>query len=260
MVFASSSSVQHPTTRRRGSTTAMGGLCSGKQFDAPVEENEVILNVYDVGTSIAMHDLNNVLHMIGTGVYHASTQIGEESEWAYGFCEKGSGVFHCPPKAYPFTFRESINMGKGMVQTTHQTCQEITATIEKLKKQWMGSDYDLLHQNCCHFAVALCKALKVKEVPSWVINLAAAGAAVMAEEHALEEAMHVAAVKVVTSADGLGLAIKDSIIDAAKAGRIAEECYERDCLGRHKIKAKASDVLLRTGHLKTGQANMCCSV
>lgn len=169
----------------------MGGLCSGKQVDAPVEENEVILNVYDVGTSIAMHDLNNVLHMIGTGVYHASTQIGEDVEWAYGFCEKGSGVFHCPPKAYPFTFRESINMGKSPLSK-----EEITATIEKLKKHWLGSDYDLLHQNCCHFAVALCKALKVKEVPSWVTNLAAAGAAIMAEEHALEEAMHVAAVKV----------------------------------------------------------------
>jgi hypothetical protein len=36
---------------------------------------------------IAMHDLNNVLHMIGPGVYHASTQIGEDVEWAYGFCE-----------------------------------------------------------------------------------------------------------------------------------------------------------------------------
>ena len=36
---------------------------------------------------IAMHDLNNVLHLIGTGVYHASTQLGEEREWAYGFCE-----------------------------------------------------------------------------------------------------------------------------------------------------------------------------
>ena len=34
-----------------------------------------------------MHDLNNVLHLIGTGVYHASTQLGEEREWAYGFCE-----------------------------------------------------------------------------------------------------------------------------------------------------------------------------
>ena len=38
-----------------------------------------------------MHDLNNVLHMIGTGVYHASTQIGEDAEWAYGFCEMLSG-------------------------------------------------------------------------------------------------------------------------------------------------------------------------
>lgn len=32
--------------------------------------------------------------------------------------------------------------------------------------------------------------------------------------------------KVVASADGLGLAIKDSIMEAAKAGRIAEECRE----------------------------------
>lgn len=27
-----------------------------------------------------MHDLNNVLHMIGTGVYHASTQIGDQEQ------------------------------------------------------------------------------------------------------------------------------------------------------------------------------------
>lgn len=33
-----------------------------------------------------MHELNNVLHFLGTGVYHAATQIGDE-EWAYGFCQ-----------------------------------------------------------------------------------------------------------------------------------------------------------------------------
>ena len=35
--------------------------------------------------------------------------------------------------------------------------------------------------------------------------------------------------QVVSSADGLGLAVKDAIVDAAKAGKIAEEC--RDAKG-----------------------------
>jgi len=229
------------------------GFCGYKQQDGPLAENEVRLNVYDVGTSIAMHDLNNVLHLIGTGVYHASTQLGEEREWAYGFCEKGSGVFHCPPKQYPFTFRESINLGK-----TPLSKAEIDAAIAKLKTDFQGPDYDLLHQNCCHFAVAMCKALKVKDVPAWVTNLAAAGAAIMAEEKAVEHAIHDLAYQVVASADGLGLAIKDSIMEAAKAGRIAEECFEEDCFGSKKVKVKASDVLVKTGHLKPTQATLCC--
>ena len=28
-----------------------------------------------------MHDLNNVLHLIGTGVYHASTQMGDQERF-----------------------------------------------------------------------------------------------------------------------------------------------------------------------------------
>ncbi|CAK9060046.1 Desumoylating isopeptidase 1 homolog (DeSI-1) (Polyubiquitinated substrate transporter) (POST) [Durusdinium trenchii] len=234
------------------------GSCGTKE----VAEGDIVLNVYDVGTSIGMHDLNNVLHMIGTGVYHASTQIGDQ-EWAYGYCEKGCGVFHCKPRGYPFTYRESINLGPSPLSP-----EQIHQEIEKLKQVWLGPQYDLLHRNCCHFAVALCamskcvkpgQALQVKEVPGWVTNLAAAGATIMAEEHAIEEGVHWLAQKATSAVEGLEHSVRDAILEAAKAGRIAEECFEQDCLGRHKVQVKACHVLVRTGHLKeVPDTNMWC--
>ncbi|OLQ11877.1 DeSI-like protein [Symbiodinium microadriaticum] len=87
--------------------------CSGQEV---IGEQDVILNVYDVGNSFEMDFLNNVLYLVGTGVYHAGTQIGKEVEWAYGYTPKGSGVFHCEPKGYPFKFRQSIKLGTTPLQ------------------------------------------------------------------------------------------------------------------------------------------------
>merc|ERR1712032_982970 len=75
--------------------------------------------------------------------------------------------------------------------------------IAQLKQEWIGTEYDLLRHNCCVFSNILCEKLGVGSIPSWVTNLAAAGA---------------------TVGDGM-LVVKDkaqrtAIMAAAKAGKV----------------------------------------
>ena len=48
--------------------------------------------------------------------------------------------------------------------------------------------------------------------------------------------MHFPLLQVVSSADGIGLVLKDAIVEAAKAGQIAEECRDAKGLARGKGK------------------------
>ncbi|CAE7540589.1 unnamed protein product [Symbiodinium natans] len=230
-----------------------------------IQEKDVILNVYDVGNSLKMDYLNDVLYLIGTGVYHSGTQIGEKEEWAYGYTEKGSGVFHCKPRSYPFMFRKSVKLGK-----TPLTQEEIQEAIAKLATQFQGQDYDLLHCNCCHFAVALCQALQVEEVPHWVTSLAGAAAFVVDEEQAVQSELHNLWTKVLSGAEAVEESIHDAIWGHASTslqGKIdtptapvpekVSQCYVTDMWGRKKVTAKASDVLQKAGILEGG-AKMCC--
>lgn len=242
--------------------------CSGKEV---IGEQDVILNVYDVGNSFEMDFLNNVLYLVGTGVYHAGTQIGKEVEWAYGYTPKGSGVFHCEPKGYPFKFRQSIKLG-----TTPLQGEELKEAIVKLEDQFQGEDYDLLHKNCCHFAVALCQALQVENVPHWVTSLAGIAAFVVDEEQAVAHGLHNLWNKVLSGAEEMEESVHDAIWGHAERhaelmitqGQPADggvvqiqekvdDIYTTDCWGRKKVTAKASDVLKRAGKLE-GDAGLCC--
>merc|ERR1711879_652081 len=101
--------------------------------------------------------------------------MGGGTECSYGACdEDGSGVFTCLPRqCEAHSYRESIAMGK-----TSLSNRDVEKVLVKLCTDWRGSDYDLLHKNCCHFSQELCRQLGVDEVPPWVMSLAGAGAAV----------------------------------------------------------------------------------
>ncbi len=83
------------------------------------------------------------------------------SEWSYGYCEKGSGVYSSCPALHPmFSYRESAEMG-----TTLLDEQQVNRILAKLSKVWDGRSYDMLSRNCNHFCDALCQCLGVGKIP-----------------------------------------------------------------------------------------------
>jgi len=85
----------------------------------------------------------------------------EGDEWSYGYCPRGTGVFACAPKENPmYSYRESVVLG-----VTTKEAKEVKEIINKLKKEWPGTKYDLLKANCNHFCEELCKELQVGPFP-----------------------------------------------------------------------------------------------
>jgi len=126
----------------------------------------VTLHIYDLNA-----DMNKGLRLLGTGAFHSAVEVNG-LEWSYGFSEFGTGVFSCPPRQCAGAeYREAIAMGR-----TELSEAEVNAVIEDLKRKWSGVEYDLLRHNCCVFSNAMCLALGAGPIPTWVTNLAAAGA------------------------------------------------------------------------------------
>lgn len=141
---------------------------------------QVYLNVYDVSNAQAQEaadkssdtivKLNNITRQLGIGgVFHGGVEIHEYgSEWSFGYCERGTGVYRCQPKKNPmYVYREQIDLG-----VTLKTKQEVENILRTMKQTWPGLSYDLLSRNCCHFCDELCKQLGVKPVPGWLNRFA----------------------------------------------------------------------------------------
>jgi hypothetical protein len=142
-------------------------------------------------------------------------------EWSYGYNPDRTGVFSVPPKeCKSHIFRESVELGQ-----TSLSEDEINAIIEQMKVDWPGMEYDLLRHNCVLFSDAFAQELGVGPIPSWVTNLAGAGATLMDGFEAGKKTVEPAL-----------------IIAKAKAGAIDE---------KYKIsstcKAKARDLLIKAG-------------
>eukprot|EP00438_Fugacium_kawagutii_P030266 Skav219078 [mRNA] locus=scaffold1777:74971:75642:- [translate_table: standard] len=132
---------------------------------------KVILHIYHVSTDSRVGTINEYLEAMGTGAYHAGVEV-DGKEWSYGYSPDNTGVFSCPPKGCKaHVYKDSLDMGE-----TLKSKSEIADTIDEMKGTWLGLDYDLLHKNCCVFSKELVEKLGCGPVPSWVTNLAAAGA------------------------------------------------------------------------------------
>lgn len=131
----------------------------------------VTLHIYDVSTDDLISKVNQYLAPVGTGAFHGAVEV-YGLEWSYGYLERGTGVFYCTPmQCSAHRYRESVSMGK-----TSMSEEQVENLLRQLKNEWPGADYDLLRHNCCHFCDALCCRLGVGNIPTWVTNLAAAGA------------------------------------------------------------------------------------
>lgn len=167
----------------------------------------VILHIYDVGGSSAVSGLNKGLSAMGTGAFHGGVEV-YGTEWSFGGCDSGTGVFDCPPKGCDVhKYRESVDMG-----STTLSEGEVTAIIERMSDAWPGVEYDILRKNCVLFSDAFCVELGVGHIPAWCLNLAGAGATVCDGAGKAKDAAQAAA-----------------IMAAAKAGQIDPK-YELSAL------------------------------
>ncbi|CAN6192144.1 unnamed protein product [Urochloa humidicola] len=141
---------------------------------------EVVAHVYDVAN--AGTD-NTVLHInrffkdaIGLGgIFHTAIQVYGDEEWSFGYCERGTGVFSCPPCKNPmYTYRESIVLGK-----TNCCILKVNQILRELSWEWPGQSYELLSRNCNHFCNTFCEKLEVPKLPGWVNRFANAGDAAL---------------------------------------------------------------------------------
>ena len=123
---------------------------------------DVSVNVYDLAP------MNDFLYHAGLGLYHTGVVINGAE---YTFASEG-GVFKHTPRAVPNAkFREQINMG-----TFPGGHAEVQAVVDSLGDEKFGpDDYNILRNNCNHFAAALCWKLLQKKIPGYVNRVADIG-------------------------------------------------------------------------------------
>merc|ERR1711908_201700 len=106
----------------------------------------VTLHVYDVGKNNKIKAANHVLHVLGSGAYHAAIEV-YGLEWSFAKCSIGTGVFWCEPtQCNDHQYREAIALGSARL-----SCTEIDVIVHDLSVKWRGKDYDPFLKNCCHF-------------------------------------------------------------------------------------------------------------
>mmetsp|Transcript_21317 Transcript_21317/g.46558 ORF Transcript_21317/g.46558 Transcript_21317/m.46558 type:complete len:502 (-) Transcript_21317:1317-2822(-) len=135
---------------------------------------KVGLSVYDVTNASSdqannfVVKLNNITHQLGMGgVFHGAIAI-EGLEWSFGYCDSGTGVYCCEEKQNPmYYFRETVDLGE-----TPKTKQQVKDILQRLKREWLGSSYELLSRNCCHFCYEFAKELDCKDPPAWLNRFA----------------------------------------------------------------------------------------
>uniref|UniRef100_A0A0A9CHX3 PPPDE domain-containing protein n=1 Tax=Arundo donax TaxID=35708 RepID=A0A0A9CHX3_ARUDO len=141
---------------------------------------EVVAHIYDVanaGSDATVLHINRFFKdAIGLGgIFHTAIQVYGDEEWSFGFCERGTGVFSCPPSKNPmYTFRESIVLGN-----TNCSIFTVNQILRELSWEWPGGSYELLSRNCNHFCNTFCEKLDVPKLPGWVNRFANAGDAAL---------------------------------------------------------------------------------
>lgn len=117
----------------------------------------VYLNVYDLSQD------NSFLHNFGFGAYHSGLEINGV-EYTFG---QGGVVSHEPKGAEmdgQCKFRERILLGE-----TDMPHSQIERHLSKLRDQFAGETYHIMHRNCNHYTEAVSRAIFRKSVqPAWV--------------------------------------------------------------------------------------------
>ena len=141
----------------------------------------VLLQVYELGKGSKLADAIKSLNSFtqstlgAGGVFHVAVEVEGVSgglEWSFGYALRGTGVFAINSKQHPdHQFRETVPVGETSISTA-----EFGQLISRMQDTWVGEKYQLLRCNCISFCSALCIALGVGPVPSWVDRFPRMGA------------------------------------------------------------------------------------
>jgi len=95
--------------------------------------------------------MNECLYPAGLGLHHSGIEcMGSEYSFA-----SGAGVYESPPRVAPGAkFREQIELGR-----FEGSQQDLNRAIDTLRTEFHANSYNLIKQNCNHFANALSWAL-----------------------------------------------------------------------------------------------------
>jgi hypothetical protein len=145
----------------------------------PAPPNTVMLNVYDLHSSIA--GLNDFFQdRFSGGLYHVGVEVyGLEFMYSAGdhglnarqpCCspdsESESGILrHCPKQHSVHSFKRSIDMG-----LTKLSMRSVFSLTDEMGTEWSKTAYHVLNKNCISFANSFCIALGCGSIPSIFIG------------------------------------------------------------------------------------------
>ncbi|KAF2770841.1 DUF862-domain-containing protein [Teratosphaeria nubilosa] len=137
----------------------------------PTEKTEVAINIYDL---LPPSRFSTLLWTLGTSLLHSGLVIARTHEYAYGghSIPRKTGVYITPPLLTPpgATFRTTILQG-----FTYLSASEIQEVIHQVSQEFLGTNYNLLTNNCNHFTSALCQRLTGQPAPAWLNRAAGIG-------------------------------------------------------------------------------------
>ena len=143
---------------------------SHASFSRP--KTEILINVYDL---LPPGRFSTLLWTFGTALLHTGVVI-KDREYAYGghSIPKKSGVYYTPPLQAPpgGTFKCTLLHG-----FTYAPTEETNKVIEEVSKEFLGTSYNLLTNNCNHFTNELVKRLTGQDAPRWLNRAAGIGVA-----------------------------------------------------------------------------------
>lgn len=124
---------------------------------------------------------NRLCKSVGVGgVYHTGVEVGGV-EFGFGWHDhESTGVWRQIPRQLPKDFARGkavhvvlIDMGEATL-----TPRELQDILAQVMSEFTGNSYSVLHRNCNHFTIELCKRLVNRSPPDWINSAAAKGARV----------------------------------------------------------------------------------
>ena len=128
------------------------------------QKTKVYLNIYDLSPA------NDYLYPVGFGLHHTGVEI-MGVEYSFG---SGSGIFEMPPKTAPNAkFRTQLELG-----SYDGGSKELNMALDDMRHgsgKFGPDDYNLIKNNCNHFANGLVWRLLHKQIPPYINRLADVG-------------------------------------------------------------------------------------